>query len=63
MPVENAIAEASTNKIAGKNAGEMLPATKLERYLPVCISLTTPLIVHAKKRIKIAPDIIFTPDP
>ena len=39
----------------------MLPLTKEDKYLPVCASPTTLLIVHAKNRIAIAPNIDLMP--
>ena len=39
----------------------MLPLTKEDKYLPVCASPTTLLIVHAKNRIAIAPNIDLIP--
>ena len=41
--------------ITGKNCIGILPDTREDRYLPVCISPTILLIVQAKNKIAIAP--------
>ena len=61
VPVAKAITPASMNKITGRKPAWILPATKVERYSPVCISLTTVLIIHAKIKDGKAPRIEMMP--
>ena len=61
VPVENAIAEPKMNNNTGKNCTGILPLTKEDKYLPVCISPTILLIVQAKNKIAMAPSIDLIP--
>ena len=61
VPVEKAMIAAKIKSSAGNKANGNVSETRDAKYAPVCTSLTTLLIVHAKNKIKIAPSMDFMP--